>query len=97
MRKPDKDESNPLTKWWGKLLAAVMFFGGAVAVFRYLEFLEQRGGGLVHWLIAVLYYIGGKWTAAVAAALPGLFFLRRGIQQLLDPERREPDKRPWIR
>jgi hypothetical protein len=41
---------------------------------------ESRRGGRVHWLIALLYYIGGKWTAAGLFWLGGLVFIELGVR-----------------
>ncbi|OWK45817.1 hypothetical protein [Fimbriiglobus ruber] len=52
-----------------------------VVVFVILTLMEDSGrGGRVHWLIALLYYIGGKWTAAGLFWLGGLVFLALGVR-----------------
>jgi hypothetical protein len=46
-----------------------------VVLFLLLSLMESSGrGGRVHWLIAVLYYIGGKWTVAGCFGLGSLGF-----------------------
>ncbi|VTR93963.1 Membrane protein OS=Rhodopirellula sallentina SM41 GN=RSSM_01667 PE=4 SV=1 [Gemmata massiliana] len=59
-----------------------------VGVFLVLTMIEGSSrGGRVHWLIALLYYIGGKWTAAGLFWLGGVVFLGLGIRaQLRDRE-----------
>jgi hypothetical protein len=43
--------------------------------------LEESGrGGRVHWLVALLYYVGGKWTAAGLFWLGGLVFIGLGVR-----------------
>ncbi|WP_029631830.1 hypothetical protein [Zavarzinella formosa] len=50
-------------------------------VFLLLSMLEGSGrGGRVHWIIAALYYIGGKWTAAGLFWLCGVAFIVLGIR-----------------
>jgi hypothetical protein len=52
-----------------------------VGVFLLLALLEgSPRGGRVHWLVALLYYIGGKWTAAGLFWLGGLVFLALGVR-----------------
>jgi hypothetical protein len=45
--------------------------------------MEGGRGGRVHWLIAALYYIGGKWTVAGIFWLGGLCFLVAGVRTYL--------------
>ena len=52
-----------------------------VGVFLLLSLIEgSERGGRVHWLIALLYYIGGKWTAAALFWVVGLVFLVLGVR-----------------
>ncbi len=52
-----------------------------VGVFLLLTLIEGSSqGGRVHWLIALLYYIGGKWMAAGLFWLAGLVFLVLGVR-----------------
>ena len=49
--------------------------GIGVGMFLLLSLMESSGrGGRVHWLLAVLYYIGGKWTVAGFFGLGALGF-----------------------
>ena len=48
--------------------------GVAVGIFLLITFLESNGGGRVPWWIALLYYIGGKWTASGVFVACSLFF-----------------------
>jgi hypothetical protein len=52
-----------------------------VGLFLWLNMLEESGrGGRVHWLVALLYYVGGKWTAAGLFWLGGLVFIGLGVR-----------------
>jgi len=52
-----------------------------IGVFLLLSLMEGAGrGGRVHWLIAALYYIGGKWTVACLLWVGGLVFILLGVR-----------------
>jgi hypothetical protein len=60
------------------------FIGAGVGVFLLLSLMEGAGrGARVHWLIAALYYIGGKWTVAGIFWLGGLGFIVAGVRSYL--------------
>ena len=56
------------------------FIALGVGVFLLLTLMEGGRGGRVHWLIAALYYIGGKWTVAGILWLGGLVFIAAGVR-----------------
>ena len=76
----DDDSEGEVTLGQGlKYGLGLIAFG--VGVFLLLTMIEGSSqGGRVHWLIAVLYYIGGKWTAAGLFWLGGLVFIVLGIR-----------------
>jgi hypothetical protein len=72
----DSSEEKPESLW--SLLFGTVFMGGAaVYLYSYLTDLETKGGeDRVHWLIALLYNIGGKnLTVGLFAVLAVLFFI----------------------
>ena len=61
--------------------------GIGIGVFLLLMMIEgSERGGRVHWLIALLYYIGGKWGAAGLFWLGGLVFIVLGVRTHLRNE-----------
>src|SRR5262249_14762712 len=72
-----------ITKWYGKLLLAIAMFGGAVYFYEWLSMCE-RDGGSVHWLVAVVYKVGGKFTASALPVSPGVILAYMGIRQLVE-------------
>ncbi|HEY7314882.1 MAG TPA: hypothetical protein VH643_36385 [Gemmataceae bacterium] len=76
----DDDSEGEVTLGQGlKYGLGLIAFG--VGVFLLLTMIEGSSrGGRVHWLIAVLYYIGGKWTAAGLFWLGGLVFIVLGVR-----------------
>jgi hypothetical protein len=80
-----------LGRWWGKVL-----FGLGIALVGALVFSEmakldsgEKESMRVHWLLAALYKIGGKWAAAGVLWLVGLVALVLGIRQVLAPKKPE--------
>jgi hypothetical protein len=68
------DDEEHVTVGQGIKYGLLCFAIGA-GLFLLLSLMESSGhGGRVHWLIAALYYIGGKWTVAGVFALGGLGF-----------------------
>jgi hypothetical protein len=55
--------------------------GIGIVAFLLLTLMEGSGRGhRVHWLIALLYYIGGKWTVAGILWLGGVLFIVAGVR-----------------
>jgi hypothetical protein len=68
------DEEEHLTPWQGLKYGSFML-GVGVFLFILLSLMEDSGrGGRVHWLVAALYYVGGKWTVAGFFGISGLIF-----------------------
>jgi len=64
-------------------LYALGCFAAAVVLFLWLQNLEVTGGAAsAHWLIAMLYSIGGKWTVSIIVSLVGVLFLIAGVASL---------------
>lgn len=76
----DPDDEGEVTLWVGfKYGLGLIAFG--VGVLLLLMMIENSSrGGRVHWVIALLYYIGGKWTAAGLFWLVGTAFIFLGIR-----------------
>ena len=71
------DEETEVT-WWKTLLWGLAFLGLGALLFWYFSGLEESGrSGRIHWLVALIYHIGGKWTVAAVCGLISLvcFFL----------------------
>jgi len=83
----DNDEDNLAERlmklWWGNLLLAMFFFGLASLVYWYISSIEARGGGRVHWIVALVYNWAGKIGTVLLFAIPGTIFAIVGIWQLL--------------
>ena len=62
-------------------LGLIAFGVGVLLLLMLLE--GSNRGGRVHWLIALLYYIGGKWTAAGLFWLSGTVFIVLGVRSHL--------------
>jgi hypothetical protein len=80
-----------LGSWWGKCL-----FGAAIALVGVLVFSEmakldsgEKESMRVHWLLAALYKVGGKWAASGLLWLVGAVSLALGIRQVLAPKKPE--------
>lgn len=79
----DDDSVGEVTLGQGLKYGFVLIAIG-VGVFLLLMLIESSPrGGRVHWLIAVLYYVGGKWTAAGLFWLGGLVFIVLGVRSHL--------------
>jgi hypothetical protein len=88
MKSRNSKPADVVSKWYGKLLVAVALFGMAVAIYQWLSMWE-RDGGRVNWFIAVLYYIGGKFTACALPVLGGIVLTFLGIRQLVQETKRK--------
>jgi hypothetical protein len=85
---PESDESGPMTPGQA-LLYGLGAIGLGILVFALLAWMESSTtGGRVNWLIALLYKIGGKWTAAGIFFGAGAIFL---IIALVRYQRREDE------
>jgi hypothetical protein len=66
------DSEEHLAPWQAILYGFFMLVVG-VGLFLLLSGMESSGqGGRAHWLVALLYYIGGKWTVAGLFGLAAL-------------------------
>lgn len=76
------DEEVDVT-WWKTLLWGLGVLAFGAFLFWYLSHLEDTGGaGRVPWYVAILYYVGGKWTVAAGAGLISLVFFYLTFKQL---------------
>lgn len=76
------EDGNLFNAWWGKLLGGTVFWGLGIWLFYELGKLEVEGGRLrIHWLIAVVYNLGGRWGAVGLCALLGTLLLGHGLYQ----------------
>lgn len=70
--------------WWGQLLIGAFFFAVAAFVYWYITGLETTGGqARIHWLVAIVYNIAGKWGCVLLFAIPGAFVAGVGIRNLV--------------
>ena len=76
----DPDDEGEVTLGVG-LKYGLGLIGLGIGMLLFLMILEKSPrGGRVHWVIALLYYIGGKWTAAGLFWLIGTAFIFLGIR-----------------
>ncbi len=92
----DKDEEGFLDRmmhvWWGHLVVAAICFGLALLVYWYISGVEARGGGRVHWLVALVYNWAGLTGTVLIFAVPGAILLITGIVKFArDIGRRDED------
>jgi hypothetical protein len=67
-------------RWWGQLICAGFFFGIATLVYWYIDKQESESAYVhIHWLLAFIYSISGKWGCVAVFALPGALFAFMGI------------------
>ena len=74
-----------LSSWWGKIAMGAILCVLAWATFAWFTNLETgnaEGRRRIVWWVALLYYIGGKWTAAGVLGVLGLIFGVSGIRQV---------------
>ncbi len=90
----DQETRSPMTRRARKntagqaFLAGLGCFGFAVLLFLILYGLEQSGSGAnVHWLIAVLYYVGGKWLVSGLLTVLGTICFIAGFVELFSPRK----------
>ena len=72
-----------LQSWWGCLIVAAFFFGLAGVVYWYIGSIEERGGGRVNWIVALVYNWAGKIGTVCIFAIPGGIFALMGIWKLV--------------
>ena len=78
---PDSDDSEGEVTLTQGLKYGLGFIAIGVGAFVLLSLMEGSGRGhRVHWLIAAIYYIGGKWTVAGILWLGGICFLVAGLR-----------------
>ncbi len=76
----DNDSDGEVTLAVG-LKYGLGLIAAGVGIFFLLMLIEgSEKGARVHWLIALLYNIGGKWTAAGVLWLLGIVLLVLGIR-----------------
>src|SRR5262245_12382506 len=74
-RHRESDDDIGLMTPWQAVLFGLGCLGLGAVFFFLIHFLEVSGGSArVHWLVALSYYIGGKWTVAVLFGLGSLIF-----------------------
>ncbi len=67
----DSDSEERVTPWQG-INYGLLCLAVGVVLFLLLGWMEESGrGGRVHWLVAITYYIGGKWAVAGLFGLAG--------------------------
>jgi hypothetical protein len=69
--------------WWGYLLIAGFFLGIAQVCYWYISMIEDRGGGRVHWIVALVYNWAGKTGTVLLFAIPGAIFAFIGVWKLI--------------
>jgi MFS-type transporter involved in bile tolerance (Atg22 family) len=82
----DEAPMSPLAAiFWGVVILAV-----AGVAFYGLWSLEAQGGSArVPWWVALLYYVGGKWTVGIGLGLLGLLVIGMGVAELVSPARKQ--------
>jgi hypothetical protein len=76
---PKPGEPEPLSAW-GWLKYAFILYGGAALLFAIFSGIEHTGeGGTTHWLVALLYNLGGKWLVAGLLAALGTYCLAMSV------------------
>ncbi|MCI0463124.1 MAG: hypothetical protein L0Z62_39765, partial [Gemmataceae bacterium] len=68
--------------WWGHLIIAAFLLGLALLVYWYISGVESRGGGRVHWIVALVYNGAGKAGTVLLFAIPGGILLVTGLWKL---------------
>jgi len=77
--RPRRD-SGPLS-WLGWLCLALFFAGVSSACYWLFADFEADGGRMrIHWIVALVYGIGGKWGAAALFAVPAVVMLGLSIK-----------------
>lgn len=82
--KDDGDWWDQLSKsWWGCIILGGIL--NAIAMFYYIHIthIEEKGGGRVLWIVAIIYNWAGKIGAVLLFAVPGAIFVLVGIWKLL--------------
>jgi len=73
-----------LNCWWGQILVGLFFLACAAFFYWRVTSLEATGGiMLMHWTMAIIYNIAGKWGGVLLFVIPGLFVIGVGIRNLL--------------
>ena len=81
-----------MSSWWGRFVGALIMFSFAGLLYLYLTDVEEvRGRGRVHWIIAIVYNLVGKWGTVLMFVIPGLVFTGMGIHGLREKLRGDED------
>jgi hypothetical protein len=78
-----RGEANAWESPWKWIIWGFVAFGIAVLLFVWISRNEETGDTMrVHWLIALSYSIGGKWTVAGVLGAIGCFLMGIGLVEL---------------
>ena len=81
---PDSFWGRLMSVWWGQILIGVFMLLFAWFMYSYITRVEEvTGRGRVHWAVAIVYNIAGKWGTVLFFAIPGLIFIGIGIRVLI--------------
>ena len=82
MEEKNKQKINNSDPPWWYLFIASLFTGFAVYLYYFFTELETHGGRrTVHWMIALTYEIGGKWTVITLVLIVVVFLLQMAITE----------------
>lgn len=71
--------------WWKTLGFGLFMIGISVFLYYFFTDMETNGGSRrIHWLVAVLYNIGGKWITCSVFGLIGVLLIGLGIKEFND-------------
>lgn len=71
--------------WWKTMGIGLVCLALTAFLFWSFSSFEASGGSMrIHWIIAALYNLGGKWLTCSVTGLLGIALVGKGIQELKD-------------
>lgn len=71
--------------WWKKIGIGLTNLGVSAFLYWYISAFEAAGGAWrLHWTVALLYFVAGKWIPCSVIGLIGLCCVGIGIQDWKD-------------